>query len=1159
MFGKHFPSFNFAHYVARVGLVAAVYALLSLGGLVFATPPGYVSCVFPAAGFAVFALMVGGYRHAVGIGLGALIANVIVQRMVDPSDPLISTAITAAVMAVGAALQAAAARYLVGRFLSHELSADQPSRVIAFVLLAGPAACVVSCGVGCITLIAAGDILLEDLLFQAVVFWLGDSIGVLLATPFLFAWMTKPADQRWMRTLYVSIPVVIGFVGAAAGYFYLSYRERIASENDFHLQADALSEYLAANIDQHYQTIDELATAAKLVDPGTSYEWRQLAERSLQRSPGMKSIAWHPWVASDERERFEEATGIRIIDYASDGRPAEEREYYLPTMNIVGDVRFESTDGADIATIPSLFEAFQISANARQAAVTGRIKWDQESIQGFGVVVLTPVVEFESLANPTGMVSTFIDIKSMIHPHDSEVRYQGMHVRVIDENAAAGESLLHSFPGAAPRGDRSQQVRFYHRANGDWKIVITADDSTALSHPSGASWWVLALGTILTALFGCMIVSGIGREAAIQLQVDKKTEEINEASEQLTRQVQQLEMTDRVLARERNLLRTIIDMLPSEVYVTDIEGRFLINNSAHLARIGLPDQNSAIGLNLADLGWCDAESQVAADLATIRSEEGHYEREESSTDGNGELQWRLNTRLPLRDGDDQIVGMVGVSHDVTERKQMEQSLVETERLMSLALKSARAGTFSWNIDNDQFRGDKFLTPLMHAEESSIATLSDFIDKVHPSCREDLRKCFEEAIAASGEFDTEFQLNDDASEETYIAVRGQVEHTENGSHSLAGVCWDITREKRAERELAKEQHLFKTLVYHIPDIIYFKNRQSQFIRVNRAMVHYLGLNDESDIVGKTDQDFYNPEHADLARQDELAIMETGEGIVGKEEYEIKADGAPRWVLTTKIPLFDDQGEIIGTCGVTRDISEIKKHAELLTERKDELETLLRISSHDLQEPLRSMRNFCSRLQKQSDELNEDARDFVDRIAVAAERMNRLVSDVAEISMAQTSVEPIEWVNGSEIVNRVLDALSDEIEEASANVSVGDRFPDFFVDRTWVTKAVYSLVENALKFVKPGEIPDVSIEAYNRNGEFGFVVHDRGPGVPEQHAERIFQLFKRTVGRDITGTGAGLAIARQVAKRHRGNAWVEEREGGGSTFILTLNHTDKANGK
>jgi len=137
---------------------------------------------------------------------------------------------------------------------------------------------------------------------------------------------------------------------------------------------------------------------------------------------------------------------------------------------------------------------------------------------------------------------------------------------------------------------------------------------------------------------------------------------------------------------------------------------------------------------------------------------------------------------------------------------------------------------------------------------------------------------------------------------------------------------------AEAQLARERDLLHTLLENIPDRIYFKDRQSRFIRINRALTALFGLHSAEEAYGKTDADFYGQEHAGEALEDERRVMETGEPLLGKVEYEMLADGRKSWSLTTKLPLRDRQGRIVGTCGISREISEMKVMEEQLeTER------------------------------------------------------------------------------------------------------------------------------------------------------------------------------------------------------------------------------------
>ncbi len=139
--------------------------------------------------------------------------------------------------------------------------------------------------------------------------------------------------------------------------------------------------------------------------------------------------------------------------------------------------------------------------------------------------------------------------------------------------------------------------------------------------------------------------------------------------------------------------------------------------------------------------------------------------------------------------------------------------------------------------------------------------------------------------------------------------------------------------RAEAALAHERNLLATLLENIPDRIYFKDDSSRFIRVNQAMTSFFRIARPEDAYGKTDADFFGPEHASEALEDERRVMESGEPVCEKIEKEIRTDGAESWSLTTKLPLRDPTGRIVGTCGISREITRLKKMEERLdSERK-----------------------------------------------------------------------------------------------------------------------------------------------------------------------------------------------------------------------------------
>jgi|GEM_PF-358008 len=276
-----------------------------------------------------------------------------------------------------------------------------------------------------------------------------------------------------------------------------------------------------------------------------------------------------------------------------------------------------------------------------------------------------------------------------------------------------------------------------------------------------------------------------------------------------------------------------------------------------------------------------------------------------------------------------------------ERRQARAARRETEeRFRQLA---ENIHEIFWMMDA---QGDQMIYITQGYEEVSGRTRQSlyehprsWVETIHPDDRDKMIETVERYRHAVFP-EVEFRLVRPDGSIRWMRSRGFPVNDPAGRLScFAGLAEDITERKHAEEALAQERYLLHTLLDNLPDNIYFKDAASRFVRINRALTSYFGLSEPAQAIGKTDFDFFTDEHARPAYADEQEIIRTGQPIVGKEEKETWLDGRVRWVSTTRMPFRDNDGKIIGTFGVARDITRVKLAEEGLRESEQRFRTFV----------------------------------------------------------------------------------------------------------------------------------------------------------------------------------------------------------------------------
>jgi len=364
----------------------------------------------------------------------------------------------------------------------------------------------------------------------------------------------------------------------------------------------------------------------------------------------------------------------------------------------------------------------------------------------------------------------------------------------------------------------------------------------------------------------------------------------------------------------------------------------------------------------------------------------------------------------------------------------------------------------------------------------------------------------------------------------------------------------------------EHTLLHTLADNVPHRIYAKDTACRFTFANRAVADGMGAAGPQELLGRTDFDFYPREAAARYFEEEQQIMRSGDPMLSHEEHVFYSRrGGEAWLLTTKVPLNDDAGHVVGIVGINYDITERKRAEEALQEAKRLAEQATRAKSeflammtHELRTPLNSVLGYVQILQRDS---NLSARQLASLATIehSGKHLLLLINDVldtAKIECGKLELAPAS-VHLAEFARVVGDIIQVKAAEKGLQFrcDVDPRLPAVVtVDERRLGQVLMNLLGNAVKFTERGSVTLSlhRIAACASSVGVRFEVADTGSGLHAGDVERIFRPFEQAgdARQRAEGTGLGLAISRQLVQAMGGEIDVRSEPGRGSVFSFEL---------
>lgn len=511
---------------------------------------------------------------------------------------------------------------------------------------------------------------------------------------------------------------------------------------------------------------------------------------------------------------------------------------------------------------------------------------------------------------------------------------------------------------------------------------------------------------------------------------------------------------------------------------------------------------------------------------------------------------------PILGKDGTLLGVVLVFHDVTEARKAELALRESEQQLRNIVESSPMGIYTYELQSDERLVLTSANPAadLYTGITNTELIGKTIEEAFPRLAEtDVPDQYRRA-AAEGEA---CYLQDLQYEGEFIQGAFDICAFQTSPRKMAVIFQEVTGRRRTAEALARSQQRLSLHVQQTPLAVIEWDRAFEVVEWNPAAEAIFGFTRE-EALGRHPTEFLLPDSVREQVDEVLVNLMAQEGGLRNTNKNTTKSGKIITCEWYNTPLVDEHGETLGVASLAQDITdrlEAQTERETLIEELEtknaELERFTYTVSHDLKSPLITIKGFLGMLRRDIESGDSELMESdMSRIASAAEKMQRLLDELLDLSRVGRLINPSEDVALSVLAEEAVELVAGRITEGGIATRVAPDLPVIHGDRPRLFEVMQNLIDNAAKFMGDQAEPTIEIGSRRDGNKTVCFVRDNGLGIDPRYHDKVFSLFDQ-LDQAAEGTGVGLALVKRIIQVHGGCIWVEsEGPGTGCTFCFVL---------